>query len=84
MVVKFILLLTSRAGMSIQVLWSSLYWLWTIRRQLLGKVLKMKNLKPLGRCAPREQCTVEALPSAFWPDGEALSYLNVLDQSTDS
>ena len=23
-------------------------------------------------CAPREQCTVVALPSAFWPDGEAL------------
>ena len=23
-------------------------------------------------CAPREQCTVVALPSAFWPDEESL------------
>ena len=50
LVVKFILLLTSRAGMRIQVLRSSLYWLWTIRRKLLGKALKRKNLKPLCIC----------------------------------
>ena len=30
-------------------------------------------------CAPRKQSTVVALPSAFWPDGEALAYLNALD-----
>ena len=76
LVVKFILWLTRRAGMSIQVLWCSLYWLWTIRRQLLGKVLKRKDLKHLGICS---QGAVHCGGIGIWPDGEALTYLNVLD-----
>lgn len=70
----------AEAGMSIQVLCSSVYCLWPTRRQLLDKVLKRKNWKQLVRSV----LLVWPGSSASWwhwdlARGTGLGYLNVLD-----